>query len=83
MKPELKEKYLRAIEAIRPEAREFVDSVMNEPLKTTENNYGKVMAFLSTFDNPNLAKLFLVAMTKEGYPKTTADQISQILWGME
>ena len=83
MKPEQKEKYLRAVEAIRPEAKEFVDSIMNEHLQTTKDNYGKVMAFLSTFDNQNLAKLFLVAMTKEGYPKTTADQISQILWGTQ
>lgn len=83
MKPDQREKYLKAIEAIRPEAKEFVDAMINEPIKTTENNYGKVMSFLSTFDNPNLAKLFLVAMVREGYPQTTADQISQILWGMQ
>ena len=82
MKPEQKEKYLKAIEAVRPEAKEFVDAIMNEPIKTTENNYGKVMAFLSTLDNQNIAKLFLVAMVREGYPQTTADQISQLLWGI-
>jgi hypothetical protein len=82
MTTEQKEKYLKAIEAIRPEAKEFVDAMMNEPIMTTENNYGQVMAFLSTFDNRNLAKLFLVAMVREGYPRSTAGQISQILWGI-
>ena len=73
MKLEQKEKYLKAIEAVRPEAKEFVDAILNEHLQTTKDNYGKVMAFLSDL-KPVLAQIFLLAMEREGYPHETANQ---------
>ena len=78
MTPEKKEKMLKAIESLRPEAREFLDSLKTEP-KTTKDHYGRVMSFLSNLDSKLMGQLFLVALTKEGYPKDTASQIISIM----
>lgn len=66
------------IESLRPEAKEFVEKIMKDPIKTTKDNYGKVLAFVSGLGRNN-AMYFLAAMVREGYPKTTAMQISQLI----
>jgi hypothetical protein len=79
--PEQKERYLKIVEALRPEAKEFTDQMMKDPIKTTKDNYGKVMAFISKLeeDKKGFGMLFLIAMQKEGYPAGTAGQIRQIM----
>ena len=78
MTSEQKVKLLTAVESLRPEAKEFLDSLKTEP-KTTKDHYGRVMSFISRFDNKMMGQLFLVALTKEGYPKDTASQIMSIM----
>ena len=68
----------KAIDSLRPEAKEFVESIMKDKFKTTKDNYGKVLAFVSPLGK-NGAMYFLAAMVREGYPKDTAVQISQML----
>jgi hypothetical protein len=75
---ERKKKYEEVVEALRPDAKEFVDQMLKDPMKTTKNNYGKVMSFLSQL-KPPMGQLFLMAMVKEGYPKITADQLKQLM----
>ena len=67
-----------AIESLRPEAKEFVDSLKGQVL-TTKNGYGSVMAFLSQFPNQLVQRIFLEAMVREGYDKYTANQIASIM----
>ena len=68
----------KAIESLRPEAKEFVDSLKDQVL-TTKNGYGTVMAFLSQFPNQITQRIFLEAMVREGYDKYTANQIASIM----
>ena len=68
----------KAIESLRPEAKEFVDSLKTKT-QTTKNHYGNVMAFLSQFPNPLVQQIFLEAMVREGYDKYTANQIASIM----
>jgi hypothetical protein len=68
----------KAVDSLRPEAKEFVEKIMNDKLKTTKDNYGRVLAFLSSFNKAE-SMFFLAAMIREGYPKETAIQISQML----
>jgi hypothetical protein len=81
MTAEQKAAIKKVIESLRPEAKEFTDQMLKDPYKTTQNNYGKVMAFLTQLENQqkNFGIIFLMAMEKEGYPKTTADQLRQLL----
>lgn len=75
---ERKKKFEEVVELLRPDAKEFVMNVMGNQVKTTKDNYGHVMGFLSQL-KPPMGQLFLMAMVKEGYPKNTADQIKQIM----
>jgi hypothetical protein len=76
---EQKERFEKAVEMLRPDAKEFTETMLNDPIKTTQNNYGRVMAFLSGIKSPAMAQLFLIAMVREGYPKQTADTLRQIM----
>ena len=75
---ERKKKFEEVVELLRPDAKEFVQEMLKDRMKTTQNNYGKVMSFVSQL-KPPMGQLFLMAMVKEGYPKITADQIKQIM----
>lgn len=68
----------KAVALMKSEAEEFTKQTLLDPMKTTKDNYAKVMAFLSQLPAP-MNKLFLVAMTRVGYPKDTAIQITQIM----
>jgi hypothetical protein len=80
---EQKELMNKVIEDLRPEAREYVKSIMGDKFKTTKDNYGKVMGFLSSLSEKagtkTAAILFLAAMVREGYPKDTASQLGNIM----
>jgi len=67
----------KAVEALRPEAKLVVAELMNDPYKTTKDNYGKAMAYLTALGK--YGPLLLAAMVKEGYPKITADQLKQLM----
>jgi hypothetical protein len=75
---ERKEAFEKVVEMLREDAKVFTSQMLKDPMKTTQNNYGKVMGFLSQL-KPPMGQLFLMAMVKEGYPKITADQIKQIM----
>jgi hypothetical protein len=78
---EQKERFTKIVEALRPEAKEFTNQMLKDPMKTTQNNYGKVMAFISSLEakKRGFGFLFLMAMEKEGYPSMTASQIRSIM----
>jgi len=81
--PEKRAKYLQFIESIRPEAKDLVRELLDDKMKTTKDNYGKLMAILSgkTFPSKLVAQLFLAAMVKEGYPKDTANTVNDLIFG--
>jgi hypothetical protein len=70
-----------ALDTIRPEAKEYVASLDAIKIKTTKDNYGPVLAFLTKLKNESgeLAPLFLIAMVGEGYPLETAKQLNTLL----
>jgi hypothetical protein len=72
------EKLKQIKEQLRPDVKEFVQQVMNEPIKTTKDNYGTVMSFISSFPKA-MQKLFLSMMVEEGYPAITASQVADIM----
>ncbi len=76
---EQRERFEAIVEKLRPEAKEFVSQMLNDPQKTTKDNYGKVMGLLSGFKDGRMGFLFLMAMEREGYPKSTANQLRQIM----
>ena len=76
---EQKVKIADAVQSLRPEAKEFLESLKKDRIKTTKDNYGPVMAFLSNFKQPVLAQIFLAAMIYEGYPKDTAGAICRLM----
>lgn len=69
-----------ALDTIRPEAKEYVDSLGKIKIKTTQDNYGQVLQFLTKLqkDAGEMAPLFLIAMVGEGYPLVTAEQLSTL-----
>lgn len=79
MTPEQKVVMDKFIDALRPEAKELVDSVLSATMITTKDNYGAVMSFLGKLDNQITQKVFLWAMVKEGYPADTAIQIASLM----
>lgn len=71
-----------AVDTIRPEAKEYVTSLDEIRIKTTKDNYGQVLAFLTTLKDSagaDMPKLFLIAMVGEGYPLETASQLNTLL----
>lgn len=70
-----------AVDVILPEAQEYVDRILRDPIKTTKDNYGKVLAFLSGFPagGGETAALFLIALVRAGYPQWTALQLVQLM----
>ena len=81
MTAEQRTKIEGAINLVMPETKELVASLMNDPFKTTQNNYGKAMAFLSSLEktSPVYAKVFLMAMQRAGYPAITVAHLRQIM----
>ena len=77
MSPEALTQIDNALDTIRPEAKEYVTSLDEISIKTTKDNYGQVMSFLSRLqkDSGEMAPLFLIAMVGEGYPLETASQL--------
>lgn len=69
-----------ALDTIRPEAAEYVKSLDAISIKTTKDNYGTVLAFLTKLkdDAGEMAPLFLIAMVGEGYPLATAQQLNTL-----
>jgi hypothetical protein len=74
----------KAVDTIRPEAKEYVTSLDAIRIKTTKDNYGEVLGFLTKLKQDvgiQMAAVFLIAMVGEGYPLVTATQLSN-LFGM-
>lgn len=71
----------KAVDSLRPEAKEYVQSLDLIKLKTTKDNYGNVMSFLSQLqqDAGEMAPLFLIAMVGEGYPRITASKLVSVM----
>jgi len=67
-----------AVETLRPEARELLNSFKGQ-IKTTKDNYGNVMSFLSHINSKTVQILFLRALVKEGYPAGTASQVASLM----
>lgn len=80
MSPEALTQIDNALDTIRPEAKEYVTSLDEISIKTTKDNYGVVLAFLTKLkdDAGEMAPLFLIAMVGEGYPLETADQLATL-----
>lgn len=69
-----------AVDVILPEAQEYVDRILRDPIKTTKDNYGKVLAFLTGFPSGSeTGALFLIALVRAGYPRRTALQLVGIM----
>jgi hypothetical protein len=81
MSPEALTQIDNALDTIRPEAREYVTSLDEIKIKTTKDNYGTVLGFLTRLKEDagsDMAPLFLIAMVGEGYPLETASQLSTL-----
>lgn len=78
---EKKDKFEQAVILITPEAKEFVNSIMRDPIKTTKDNYGKAMSMLTSLEKTSkfVAQAFLIAMHRSGYPTQTVRQLKQIM----
>ena len=85
MTPEQLEQVDNAVELIRPEATEYLQTLSEISVPTTKDNYGEVMSFLSMLSKDaagHMAPLFLIALVEEGYPADTADQLVSVMgWG--
>jgi hypothetical protein len=71
----------KALDTIRQEAKEYVTSLDEIKIKTTKDNYGPVLAFLTKLKDDadaDMAKLFLIAMVGAGYPLETASQLNTL-----
>lgn len=68
----------RIKDLIRPDVVNFMNMLSIEP-KTTKDNYGTVMGFVSKLPTKNHQRLFLLVMTEEGYPKNTMRSLYHIL----
>lgn len=70
-----------ALDTIRPEAKEYAESLDAVSIPTTKDNYGRVLSFLSSLqkDAGEVAPLFLIALVGEGYPLETAQQLNSLL----
>lgn len=69
---------LDAITALRPIARDIIDTVKLLP-ETTKHHYGDVLGIISA-SVPKKAQLTVIAaMIQEGYPKETAISIARML----
>jgi len=66
-----------AVDSMRPEAIEYL-AALDKGIKTTQDNYGRVMAFLSKLDGIG-GPLFLTALVAEGYPVVTAHQLVSLM----
>jgi hypothetical protein len=81
MDASMKEKIDKAVAHVMPEAKELVERLTSDPMKTTKDNYGRLMSFLSRLgENDKLLQwLMLEAVTRCGYPLQTACQVARIL----
>ncbi len=66
-------------EAFEPEAVEYLETLKGVKVKTTQDNYGVVMAFLSYLPSKEAQAGFLGAMIDAGYPQDTGDQLASIM----
>ncbi len=74
-------KFAKAVELLRPEAKEMVDMAMTKPM-TTQDGYAKIWKMvgdLQKSQGEGFAKVFLAACVREGYPATTGHQIAQLM----
>ena len=65
--------------AFAPEAREFVELMLADPMVTTQNNYARVMAFLERMPEPEMQLAFLAAMADAGYPAVTTAALTRVM----
>lgn len=81
MSPEALAQIDNALDLIRPEATDYVKSLDEIKIKTTQDNYGSVMSFLSRLqkESGEMAPLFLIAMVGAGYPRGTASQLVTVM----
>ena len=77
---ETKTDVTKIIDQLRPIAKEFVDTILKDPIKTTQNNYARAMAMISDIESHHkgMGLLFLIAMQREGYPAMTVAHLKQI-----
>ena len=68
----------RAVDTLRPEAREMIDMIAADPIPTTQDSYGRVMRMLTALGDEG-GPLFLIALAREGYPNGTALKLAQIM----
>ncbi len=66
-------------EAFVPEAEEYLISLSEIKIKTTQDNYGNVMAFLTKLPSKEAQAGFLGALVDAGYPADTGDQLASIM----
>ena len=65
--------------AFAPEAVEFTKMMLDDPIKATQDNYGRVMSFLSRMPEPEMKLAFIAAMADAGYPAATAAAITRAM----
>jgi hypothetical protein len=65
--------------AFAPEAAEFTKMMLDDPIKTTKDNYGRVMSFLSMMPEPEMKLAFIAAMADAGYPAATAAALTRVM----
>ena len=69
----------RLREAMAPEAEEFVAMLAKDKMVTTQDNYGRVMGFLSKMPEKDMQEAFLGALVDAGYPEVTAASLARIM----
>jgi len=66
-------------EAMAPEAVEFLEVLDNDKMVTTQDNYGRVMAFLGRMPEKDMQEAFLGALVDAGYPEVTGAAVARIM----
>lgn len=69
----------RLREAMAPEAKEFLETINKDKYPTTQDNYGRVMSFLSRMPEKDMQEAFLGALVDAGYPEVTGDSLARIM----
>ena len=65
--------------AMAPEAQEFLEVLNNDKMPTTQDNYGRVMAFLGRMPEKDMQEAFLGALVDAGYPAVTGASLARIM----
>ena len=65
--------------AFAPEAVEYCALLKGSMIHITQDDYGRVMGFLSKMPERDMQVAFLGAMIDAGYPRETAHSLSRIM----